>query len=193
MVGELNTQGVEIDAVALLGENLTLTLSAAWIDAGIEDYPGANCYSGQTEAEGCVELIPGNSATRVQDLSGKDLNNSPEWKFSLGAQYDVPLPSLPFDGFITGAYTWQDELNFSISNNPATVHDSYGVANLSLGISERENNRYSVSLFVNNVFDEEYAAGIADLSTLYDGAKTLLHHIPRGAERYAGVRVRLGF
>ena len=189
-VGELETKGVEVDAVALLGEHLTLTLSAAWIDATIEDYKGAQCYPGQTEEQGCEELIPG---TRVQDLSGKDLNNSPDWKFALGAQYDVPLASLPFDGFMTASYTWQDEVNFSLSNNPATVHDSYGVANLSLGITERNNNRYSVTVFVNNVFDEEYAAGIADVSPIYGGAKTLMHILPRSAERYAGVRVRLGF
>ncbi|MEH6581442.1 MAG: TonB-dependent receptor [Halioglobus sp.] len=189
-VGKLNTQGLEVDAVALLGENLTLTLSAAWVDATIEDYQGANCYPGQTEDQGCVELIPG---TRVQDLSGEDLNNSPDFKFALGAQYDLPLPSLPFDGFITGSYTWQDELNFSLSNNPATVHDSYGVGNLSLGITERANNRYTVTLFANNLFDEEYAAGIADVSPIYDDVKTLLHQLPRGAQRYAGLRVRLGF
>jgi len=189
-VGELETQGVEVDAVALLGEHLTLTLSAAWIDATIKDYPGANCYPGQTEDQGCVELIPG---TRVQDLSGKDLNNSPEWKFNLGAVYEVPFSGLPFDGFVTAAYTWQDELNFSLSNNPVTVHDSYGVANFTLGITERDSNRYSVSLFVHNVFDEEYAAGIADLSTIYAGGKTLLHQLPRSSERYAGVRVRVGF
>jgi iron complex outermembrane receptor protein len=192
-VGELRTQGVEIDAVALLGENLTLTLGAAWIDATIEEYPGANCYPGQTEAQGCVEIIPGDDATRVQDLSGKDLNNSPDLKFALGAQYDVPLPSLPFDGFITAGYTWQDEVNFSVSNNPVTVHDSYGVGNLTLGITEREKNRYSVTLFVNNLLDEEFASGIADVSPIYGDAKTLMHHIPRAAQRYAGVRVRLGF
>jgi len=189
-VGELKTQGLEVDAIALLGKNLTLTLSAAWVDATIEEYPGANCYPGQTEAQGCVELIPD---TRVQDLSGKDLNNSPDLKFALGAQYDVPLPSLPFDGFITGSYTWQDEVNFSLSNNPATVHDSYAVGNISLGITERANNRYAITLFVNNLFDEEYAAGIADLSPIYGDVKTLLHQLPRSSERYAGVRVRLGF
>jgi iron complex outermembrane receptor protein len=191
-VGELNTQGLEIDAVALLGENLTLTLSAAWIDATIEKYPGANCYPGQTEAQGCMEL-PDENSTRVQDLSGEDLNNSPDFKFALGAQYDVPLPSLPFDGFITGSYTWQDELNFSLSGNPATVQDSYGVGNFSLGITERANNRYTVTAFVNNLFDEEYAAGIADLSPIYGNVKTLLHQLPRSAQRYAGLRVRVGF
>ena len=192
-VGELETQGVEVDTVALLGENLTVTLGVAWIDATVKEYPGANCYPGQTATEGCEEIIPGDRSTRVQDLAGKDLNNSPDWKLNIGARYDVPFAELPFDGFVTAAYFWQDELNFSISNNPATVHDSYGVANISVGINERENNRYSVSLFVNNVFDEEYASAIADVSPIYNDAKTLMHHIPRGAERYAGVRVRLGF
>ena len=191
-VGELETKGVEIDATALLGERLTVTLSAAWIDATIEEYEGANCYPGQTEAQGCTEVVPG-SGVYAQDLSGKDLNNSPDWKFALGVDYQLPLPSLPFDGFITGSYTWQDELNFSLSNNPATVHDSYGVANFTIGIQERQNNRYTVSLFVNNAFDEEYASGIADVSPIYNDAKTLMHHLPRGSERYAGVRVRLGF
>lgn len=191
-VGELETKGVEVDAIALLGENLTLTFGAAWIDATIEDYEGANCYTGQTEAQGCVEAIPG-SGTYVQDLSGKDLNNSPDWKFNLGAKYDVPLSEMPFDGFITAAYTWQDELNFSLSNNPVTVHDSFGVANFSVGITERDSNLYSVTLFFNNAFDEDFASGIADVSAIYNDAKTLMHHIPRAAERYAGVRVRLSF
>jgi iron complex outermembrane recepter protein len=192
-VGELESKGVEIDSVALLGEHLTLTFGLAWIDATIEEYPGANCYPGQTEEQGCVELIPGDRSTRVQDLAGKDLNNSPEWKFNLGARYDIPFSSLPFDGFITGAYFWQDELNFSISNNPDTIQDSYGIANFSVGITERENNRYSASLFVNNAFDEEYASAIADLSPIYGDTKTLMHHLPRGSERYAGIRLRFGF
>ncbi len=80
-----------------------------------------------------------------------------------------------------------------MSNNPVTVHDSFGVANFSVGITERDINLYSVTLFVNNAFDEDFASGIADVSAIYNDAKTLMHHIPRAAERYAGVRVRLSF
>ena len=101
--------------------------------------------------------------------------------------------SLPFDGFVTGAYFWQDELNFSLSNNPDTMHDSYGIANFSIGITERESNRYSATLFLNNAFDESYASAIADLSPIYGDVKTLMHHLPRGSERYAGIRLRFGF
>jgi len=192
-VGKLETSGVELDAVALVGERVTLTASAAYVDATIEEFPGANCYSNQqTEEQGCVPIVPG-SKTRVQDLSGEPLNNSPDWKINFSAQYDQPLPSLAFDGFVQVNYHWQGEVNFDLLQNPATVQDSYGIANLNIGISERKTDRYRVTLFVNNVFDKRYASALQSLDGLYGDVDVMTHFLPRGAERYAGVRVRYAF
>ena len=192
-VGRLETSGVELDAAALIGDNLTLTSSVAWIDATVDKYPGANCYSGQTVAQGCVEIVPG-SGRFAQDLSGEPLNNAPDWKLTLGAQYNLPLTQLPFDGYLNLGYTWQDKVNFDLLGNPATEQESYGLLNASVGILERASGRYRIEAFVNNVFDEDYTVAMSDdLTPLYGGATAIIQLLPRGAERYAGLRVRYSF
>lgn len=192
-VGKLETQGVELDATALIGERLTLSTSAAYVDATIDEFPGANCYSNlQTEAQGCVPVTPG-STTSVQDLSGEPLNNSPDWKVNFSLQYDQPLPSLPFDGFFQANYHWQDEVNFDLLGHPNAVQDSYGITNINIGILERAQERYRVTLFVNNLFDEDYATSIGTLDGLYGDKDVRIHYLPRNAERYAGLRVRYTF
>jgi iron complex outermembrane receptor protein len=191
-VGTLETKGVEVDAVALVGNNLRLSASAAWIDATIDEYPDANCYREQTEAEGCVEQAPG-SGVFGQDLAGEDLNNSPDWKVNLAGQYNIPLEELPFDAFVNFNYSWQDEIIFDLLQTPGTEQDSYGIASLSAGISERDDQRYRITLFVENLFDEDYAAAIADLGGLYGGATSIMQFLPRNAQRYIGLKARYAF
>jgi iron complex outermembrane receptor protein len=191
-VGSLETKGIELDATALVGDNLTLSMSAAWIDATIDDFPDANCWRGQTEAQGCVELSPG-SGVFGQDLAGEDLNNSPDLKVNLAGQYNLPLESMPFNGFLTFNYSWQDDVQFDLLQNPRTGQDSYGLFSLSAGIVERDDERYRLTLFVENLFDEDYAATVADLGGLYGGGDVVFHFMPRNAERYAGVRFRYSF
>lgn len=191
-VGTLETSGIEFEATALIGENLTLSANAAWIDATVDEFPDANCYPGQTMELGCVELVAG-SGVNGQNLAGKDLNNSPDLKFTLNADYRMPLGSLPFDGFINANYNWQDDIVFDLLQNPLTRQDSYGTFNLNVGIVEAEDARYKVTIFVQNLFDEDYAASIADISGLYGGSPTVFQFLPRNAQRYAGVRLRYGF
>ena len=186
-VGKLETQGVEIDAVVLLSENFQMNVGAAFIDATIKEFSNADCYGGQTAAQGCDPV------TDSQNLSGADLNNSPDLKLTLGGSLTMPFEDLPFDGFLNLSYLWQDELNFSLLGNPRSAHDAYGVFNLSAGIASKQDT-YRVTAFVNNVFDEAYLGGLQDLSAvLFRGEEALAGFVPRGANRYAGIRVRMNF
>ncbi len=191
-VGTLETRGIELEATALLGDQLTLSANAAWVDATVDEFPDANCYPGQTLEQGCVELAPG-SGVFGQDLAGKDLNNSPDLKFSLNADYRIPMGSLPFDGFINANYNWQDKVIFDLLQNPLTRQDSYSTFNLNAGIVERDSGRYKITLFVQNLFDEDYASSIADLGGLYGGSTAIFQFLPRNAQRFAGIRLRMGF
>ena len=186
-VGKLETKGVEIDAIALLSENLTVNFGAAFIDATIKEFANADCYGGQTATQGC------NPVTNSQDLSGKELNNSPDVKFTVAGNYTRPFDDLSFDGFLNASYVWQDELNFTLLGNPRATQDAYGIFNLSAGITSKDD-VYQVTAFVNNVFDQSYIGGVLDLSNiLFGGQEALAGFIPRGADRHAGVRVRWNF
>lgn len=186
-VGKLETQGVEIDAVALLGENLQVNLGAAFIDATIKEFPDADCYGGQTAAQGC------NPDTDSQNLSGAELNNSPDLKLTLASSYTRPFEDMSFDGFLNASYVWQDDLNFSLLGNPRAGQDSYGIFSVSAGITSKDD-VYRVTAFVNNVFDQSYLGGILDFTNLlFAGEEALAGYVPRGANRHAGVRVRWNF
>ena len=184
-VGELETQGVELEGVALIGDDLTLSFGVAYIDAVIKAFDGADCYPGQTDVDGCLN--------GQQDIANGDLPNSPEWKWNLAADYHLELDSMPFYGFLNVSYVWQDEVGFSLVQNPLTIQDSYGVGDLSFGINDKANDRYRITAFVNNFADENFSATIVDFRSVYGGARSLLNAMPRGAQRYYGVRAKFNF
>lgn len=188
-VGKLRTRGVEFETYYSPTDNLTLFGSAAYVDATIKEFPDAQCYFGQTEAEGCVFDPVLNQP--VQDLAGEELSNSPDFKFNLGFDFAQPFSQgLAF--FTRGNYTWQSDVNFSLSQNPRTVQDAYGIANLSVGIRDEEET-WALSIFVNNLFDQEYASRIIDDTNPRNDPYVLTQQLPRNYDRYFGARLRFGF
>lgn len=182
-VGQLVTQGVEIESETILTDELSLLLNAAYTDAVVNDYIGAQCFPGQTMAQGCIG--------GVQTVDGGVLPNAPELKFTAALDFVKTLDNLPFDIFANGSYVWQDEVNFSVEQNPLTVEGSYGIANLRIGVTDKDD-RYELSGFVNNLFDESYRGQINDFS-IVSTASVLIHNSPRNAQRYAGAQLKLRF
>ncbi|MBT6891770.1 MAG: TonB-dependent receptor [Gammaproteobacteria bacterium] len=190
-VGELETWGVEVDFQALISENLRLVGGFAYVDAEIKSFSGADCWTGQTNSLGCsTDAATGRNS---QDLGGKDLNNSPDFKMTLSAEYFQPLTSMPFDGFFNLSYRYQSDVNFSLLADPGSEQDGYGVLNLSIGLVERENQRYEITLFANNVTDEEFVTGLGNVGGLWGGTPVYAQVVPRGAQTYSGIEVGFNF
>ncbi len=193
-VGKLETKGVVIDFQALLSENFRIVGGLAWVDAEIDEFSGADCWPGQTA--GCNEILDSmgmGTGRNAQDLSGEDLNNSPDLKFTLSAEYTIPAGDLPFEFFVNASYQWQDDVNFSLLADPGAEQEAYGVLNLSVGLVERQESRYKATLFVNNLLDEEYAQGIGNAGGLWGGSPVYIHTYPREASQYVGLRVGVNF
>lgn len=143
-IGKVTSRGVETELSTRLG-SFTLSGGGAYNEAIMEDFPNAGCYPRQTAAEGCV----GN----VQDLSGEPLFNAPEWNFNLNGQYDLELNET-YTAFLNAGYRWQSEVVFNLLQDPDSVQEAYGIANVAGGLRTE---RWKVTAFVNNVFDESYA------------------------------------
>ncbi len=188
-VGKLRTRGVEFETTFYPTDGLTMFASAAYVDARITEFPNAQCYFGQTVAQGCVR----NATTGLfsQDLAGSQLNNSPDFKFNLGFNYETPLSSNVELAF-NGNYTWQSDVRFDLTGNPRTTQGAYGLANAAIGL-QSPNDTWHVSVFVNNLFDQDYVTQIIDDTSTRVDPFILLQQVPRNASRFFGVRVRLGF
>ncbi|MEM1114253.1 MAG: TonB-dependent receptor [Pseudomonadota bacterium] len=189
-VGELENYGLEIDTTWLIGNNFTLQAAAAWIDATISEYDDAECYFGQTESQGCVQDEDG---VFRQDLAGEDLQNSPDLKFNIAGTYYWPQSSsswLPGDVFVNAAYVWTDEVNFDLQLAPWMEADSYDIVNVSAGLEVEGDISYSISIFANNLFDDDYDNALLDLA---DSARqpATTRFVPRDFSTYYGIRLRV--
>ena len=183
-VGELVTQGIEIDSLVLLSENIALTMNASYIDASANDYDGAACWAGQTVAQGCQGGL--------QDVDNGRLPVSPEWKYTAMLDYKIPIDSLPFDAFANIIYTWQDDVIFNINQDPSLTQGSYGLTNLRFGVNDDEG-RYRLTFFATNLFDKAYAGNKINLTQLFLPGLTVAQIQPRSAQRYVGVQARYNF
>jgi iron complex outermembrane receptor protein len=208
-VGQLRTQGVELDAVARVTSNFRLNGAFAYTDATVIDFPNGPCNNAQP-ATADLPLQPAGyvgkpgecyrtptTNGRVQNLAGKRLNNTPKFKFNIGGQYDIALPGMPFKGFVGATYRWQDDVNFSLSQDPRTIQKAYGVVDLKLGITDLKD-RYKVSVFANNLFDKRYAQGIGNGTSGYSNpaiptAQGRTWFPGRDAFRYFGARLDVNF
>jgi len=195
-VGRLRTRGVEVESAARVTPELSIGGSVAYLDAKITDFPDAQCYTNQTAAQGCIPATvaaPGvPSIPAHQDLAGKRPPQAPKWKLTANFDYAHDLGSLPFQGVVQGAYTYQSKINYSLSQDPTTVQGGYGIANLSVGIRQPERH-YEVMAFVNNLFDKHYFQNITNSSGNYAGALAIQAYLPRDFRRYAGVRASYSF
>lgn len=187
-VGELDTKGVELETVGLLTDDLSLTFNAAYVDAAVNNYIAAACWPGQTAAQGCTVSVLGNT----QNIDGGRLVASPEWKFTTMLDYQMPMASMPFDGFANIVYTWQDAVQFNIDQNPRLEQGAYGLANLRVGLNDHEDH-YRLTLFVNNIFDKHYSSSMSDPQQIYGGKNVILQTQARNSQRYWGVSAQYKF
>lgn len=153
--------GLEIDAQALVTDNLSFTAGLTYLAKSEYD-----------SFEGAQVVIPAESGlgnqTVTMDLSGADLRFSPELVYTIGANYSIQ----------TQAGNWNFNLNFRHSDDylveDALISTGYDVLNTSLGWTS-PSERWGVKLWANNLTDELY-----NLGSNQDGfAYTLMPAAPR--------------
>jgi len=184
-IGEVETRGVEFETRWRATERWDFNLAGAFIDAVIRDYPNAPCYTRQTAALGCDPV------DEVQpNLAGNRMPRTPKFKMTSAARYIVPLNAAPFDLEFSASWRWQSKSWFDFRGNPNLYQDSYGILNLSATLFDRDD-RYSLSVFVNNVLDQQFYIETDD--DLRWTAPAYFGVFGRDSFRYAGVNLKVNF
>lgn len=197
-VGSVRTRGIEFEALVRPTDNLFVQGGISYTDATIRSFPNADCYFGQGVAEGCVAVTlddrgtPGDLSDDIirnlQDLSGGELPNSPDWRITGLIRQTFNL-SDELEAFIQASGRWQSKVNFSLNGDPRATQGDYAVINLSVG-AESTDGTIGASVFVNNVFDQFYTTNIFG-DPLFGGVVS--QYVPRDFGRYFGVRARLKY
>jgi iron complex outermembrane receptor protein len=174
--GNAVTQGLELAFMARPTPNLLVSGGVALIDAYYDEFTGAACWDGQTEAQGCVD--------GVQDLTDAQLENSPELKYTLQTRYDIPLDA-SFDMYVSANYRWQDEMYSQQDHQPEMIIPSYSVLDTTIGINS-DDGQWDLALFVKNALDDFYE--IRRSQMVFDNNSSISHGLARDYTRYAGIK-----
>jgi iron complex outermembrane recepter protein len=208
-VGKLKTKGVEVEFSAKPSDWLRLDASAAYTDAKMTVFPGAQGFADQTGQlwNGTASALAGNCTTAgaatalaprttcgFQNRSGATLPNSPKFKFNLGATGNIPFGD-DKTAIITLNYQHQSDVNFDLLGNPLLTQKSYGIFNAGIGA---EFGPLRATVFVNNLFDKHYAGGLSDGFGTLGGSATNPAHViyqvlPRDSSRFFGIKLQYKF
>ena len=178
--GDLDINGFETDLIWAATDNMRFTVGLAYTDATVEDLL-QGCYSGQTLTEGCID--------GQADMDGSNAPNTPELKYNIAMDIDMPLGNMPFDAYASVTYIWQDDVIFTLNQDPLTVQDDYGLLDIAFGFIDKEG-RYELSIFGKNVTDEffvnDYSESVGTIGRAYARAT-------RGAQAYYGAKFTYKF
>lgn len=173
--GTVVTQGLEVDFMARPTPNLLLSGGVALIDGTYDSFTGAGCWQGQTADEGCTD--------GVQDLTGEQLENAPELKYTLQTRYDIQLDAA-FDMYLSANYRWQDEVYSTQDHQPEMIIPSYSILDTTVGFTA-DDGSWNLALFVKNALDDFYQTRRNQLP--FDNNTSVSHGLARDYTRYAGI------
>jgi len=133
--------GAEAEITAMPTDRLTLQVKAGLLDAQFKEFL----------------LDPSNPAS---SFAGNRTASSPKATLAGLGRYEVPVGAhtlaFQLDGSYTGAHY------FSADNHPTLYENGYWLANSSVGLVSADT-RYSVTVWVKNLFDEKYLiSGLAN-------------------------------
>jgi iron complex outermembrane receptor protein len=143
----VRSRGIEVETTiapdAIPG--LTVDASVSYVKATYKDFKNAPCP---------VEIAATLPSTQVcyYDLSGKRLEQIPEWSANVSAEYEHPI-SAGVTGYAVAQYSYKSDNYLAPSDSITGYTDGYGLANFRVGARW---SRYDVSAWINNAFNEEY-------------------------------------
>jgi iron complex outermembrane receptor protein len=147
---DAESKGIEVETVWSPIDAVRLFVNASYVDSEITR---GCCFQDTTDplgqAPGAKVVNPVNGA---QTLEGNSLPNAPEVKYTVGANYTWNFTPGTFT--VGGTYSFTDDLQSNVFNNPNARADSNEIADFRLLWNDAQN-RYSIIGFVKNAFDEE--------------------------------------
>lgn len=162
-VGKARSRGIETDLAAYLGGGLQINAAASYIDATLRSDYVRNLSTGNVDAP---------SGTRLPDV--------PKFKFAGSARYEFALGSN--DAFVQASYQHVGSRWNDLFVARRQLQGSYDIVNLSAGVDFE---RFSVSAFLNNAFDER--------AELNRNAATYDERITTNRPRTIGIRLGARF
>ena len=126
-------QGIEVDSIVYVTDNLTVMASAGWLDASYDDFTA-------------------NIGLGLADNTGLELRRAPELTYNVNGVYRWTLG--PGEASVRLNYAFKSDYHTLLTNNAFSKIESYGLLDASFNYAWGE--RYLASVFARNLTDEDY-------------------------------------
>ena len=153
-------KGLELELQSSPAEGWDVALGLALLDATAEDIP----------------TPPGDA------LRDRDMVAAPEVSFTGMLRYEMPVAEGMLGLMLWG--NWQSSVYFDIQNVPVSEQGSYGIGNLRLSYTSRDE-RWEFGAFVHNLADEEYRRYSFDFTGFFG-----FNQVAYGQPRWTGIDFR---
>lgn len=194
--GDARTKGVEIEGVLRPSADFTVTGGVTYAKTAF-NIDGLNCPI-QLQPDAPVVSatdVPYNTCVRTtaggatfQNIQGAPFPNSPRWRYTVSPRYDTDVTN-DLAAFAQFSVSYSSSFNFAIEQDPLQVQDAYTLVDASIGLRDAED-RWNVTLFVKNLFDQTYYTSTAHTALLSSAARSDMEAtFNKDADRYFGVTV----
>ncbi len=146
--------GVEMETLARLSDSLTLSATMGYIRG---DYDEFTVIDNVTVVSGDGSL---SSQEVERDLSDTEFGSGPSYSFDLGLMHNMSLGDSGELMTSIGA-TFKDATDYTLNNTPSSQQPSYWLVDGRMTWF-MANDKTSVSLWVNNLFDKDYVTTMLD-------------------------------
>ncbi len=197
--GTSRSQGVEVEATLRPTRHFSVDTSFTYTDSTV-NIDGLNCPLQLQAAAAVMTGTPINvcyrtavGATPIQNLRNATLPASPKFRISVAPRWDHDIGN-SLAGFVQVGVNFQSKQQFAIEQDPLLVQEAYTLVDASIGVQTIDK-RYSLSLFVKNLFDVNYYTSVSHNSLLATAAKPydLTATYNKDADRYFGATLGIRF
>jgi len=203
--GKSRSQGFEAEMNFRPSREFSVAANFTLVDATI-DVPGQSCpiqltstgtFASNAPVNACyvrsttvggVTTLSGN----IIDVVGGKLPATPRYRVGVSPRYEREFGS--FGGFLQFNLNYQSDVNLALNQDPMLKQDGYAIVDASIGINSLDN-RYALTFFVRNLFDQTYYSQLNHGTILANGAnpRDLWANISKDADRYVGATFRARF
>ena len=189
--GSSRSRGFEIEATMRPSDSFSVNAGVTYAQSRI-NIDGLNCplqlqaaapVMTGTPINVCYRTAPG--ATPQQNLRDRPLQASPDWRITLSPRYDYEGDK--FSAFAQLGVNFTSAQYFTSELDPLTRQPSYTLVDATVGVATPDK-RYSLSVFVKNLFDTNYLTSIGHNSLMSTTANPydLVGTYNKDSSRYFG-------
>jgi len=141
-------------------DGLALSGSIGWLESKFTEF-FQFCHGGQTPAQGCGPLQPGQTETDLrQNLAGNTRPGAPRWSGHLVANYERPIGNGLALG-LTGNVQYKSRTHLS-ADIPSITYPSYATIDASVRIGTQDG-RWQLAFIGKNLTDKLAIRGAGDV------------------------------